>query len=147
MELSCPVSAERVNENVVRTVAFMVALIAIGCILFSNYWAVLFLIVDFALRAFTSGKFSPLKFIAIHLAGALKLKPKMTDLAPKKFAATMGFIFCLLITATFIFDFPLTALILTSVMLVFALLESLFAVCVGCYVYSVIQMFSKTKSY
>ncbi|WP_316798028.1 DUF4395 domain-containing protein [Pedobacter frigidisoli] len=147
MELSCPVSAERVNENVVRIVAFMVALIEIGCILFSNYWAVLYLVADFALRAFTSGRFSLLKFMAIHLAGALRFKPKMTDLAPKKFAATMGLVFCLLITATFIFEFPVAALILTSVMTGFALLESLLAVCVGCYVYSIIQMFSRTKSY
>lgn len=53
MELSCPVSAERVNENVVRIIAFMVAVIAIACVVFSNYWAIVFLIFDFALRAFT----------------------------------------------------------------------------------------------
>ncbi|WP_316844390.1 DUF4395 domain-containing protein [Pedobacter psychrodurus] len=146
MELSCPVSAERVNENVVRIIAFMVALIAIACIVFSDYWAIVFLLFDFALRAFTSGKFSLLKYIAIKISNALSLSPKMKDLAPKKFAATLGFGFCLLITATFLFDFDTLALVLTATMTVFALLESLFAVCVGCYIYSFLQVFTKKNS-
>ena len=145
MELSCPISAERVNENVVRLIAFTVALIAICCMSFSNYWAVLFLSVDFGLRAFTSGKFSPLKLLAINFAKALHLKLKMTDLAPKKFAATMGFVFSLLITATFIFNFFTAALILTLVMMIFALLESLFGICIGCYIYSFLQLLKSTK--
>lgn len=143
MELSCPISAERVNENVVRIIAFMVAAIAITCVVFSNYWAIVFLIFDFALRAFTTGKFSLLKFIAIKIADGLSLSPKMKDLAPKKFAATLGFGFCLLITAVFLFDFYNAVLIFTSIMIVFALLESLFAICVGCYIYSFLQIFTK----
>ncbi|WP_426328291.1 DUF4395 domain-containing protein [Pedobacter sp. R-06] len=143
MELSCPVSAERVNENVVRIIAFMVAVIAITCVVYSNYWAIVFLLFDFALRAFTIGKFSLLKFIAIKIADGLSLSPKMKDLAPKKFAATLGFGFCLLITAVFLFDFYNAALIFTSIMIVFALLESLFAICVGCYIYSFLQIFTK----
>jgi hypothetical protein len=143
MELSCPVSAERINENVVRIIAFMVAAIAITCIVFSNYWAIVFLLFDFALRAFTTGKFSLLKFIAVKIADGFSLSPKMKDLAPKKFAATLGFGFCLLITAVFLFDFYNAALIFTSIMIVFALLESLFAICVGCYIYSFFQIFTK----
>jgi len=143
MELSCPVSAERINENVVRIIAFIVAVIAITCVVFSNYWAIVFLLLDFALRAFTIGKFSLLKFIAIKISNALSLSPKMKDLAPKKFAATLGFGFCLLITAVFLFDFYNAALIFTSIMIVFALLESLFAICVGCYIYSFLQIFTK----
>jgi len=140
MELSCPISAERINENAVRIVAFMVALIAIACVLFSNYLAMLFLIFDFAMRAFTSGKYSLLKFLAIKVTKALNLKPKMTDMAPKKFAAIMGFAFCTLITVTSAFSFFTATFILTSILIVFALLESLFAVCVGCYVYTFINL-------
>ncbi|WP_293303887.1 DUF4395 domain-containing protein [Pedobacter sp. UBA5917] len=143
MELSCPVSAERVNENIVRIIAFMVALLAIASMIFSNYWAIVFLIFDFALRAFTTGRWSLLKFIAIKISNGLSLSPKMKDLAPKKFAATLGFVFCLLITASFLFDFYTLTLILTSIMTVFALLESLFSVCVGCHIYSFLQVFAK----
>lgn len=145
MELSCPISAEKVNENVVRIIAFMVAVVAIFCAIFANYWATVFLIVDFAARAFSSGKFSFLKFAAIKISNALSLKPIIKDLAPKKFAATLGFGFCLLITAMFLLSFSTSALALTLVMIVFALLESLFAICVGCYVYSFLQMLRGNK--
>jgi len=146
MELSCPISAERVNENVVRIIAFMVALIALACIAFSNYWAIVFLLIDFALRAFSSGKFSLLKIIALKISNVFSIPIKMKDLAPKKFAATLGFGFCLLITAVSLFDFYNSALIFTSIMIIFALLESLFAICVGCYIYSFLQIFSKKKA-
>ena len=136
MHLSCPISAERINENVVRIIAFMVAMIAICCISFSNYWAILFLAFDFGMRAFTDGKFSLMKFIAIKISKAMNLNPKMTDLAPKKFAATLGFGFCLLISAVALLQLSSAALVLTSVLLIFAMLEAIFAICVGCYVYS-----------
>ncbi|RDC55510.1 DUF4395 domain-containing protein [Pedobacter chinensis] len=145
MELSCPISVERVNENVIRIIAFIVALIVITCIVFSNYWAIVFLILDFALRAFTNGRFSILKFVAINVAKQLSLKSKMTDLAPKKFAAMLGFIFCLIITATFLLNFYNLTIIFSAVMALFALLESLFAICVGCYVYTAMQMITKSS--
>lgn len=143
MEVSCPISAERVNESVVRIVALFVAVIAIVCIAFSNYYAMLFLMVDFAIRAFTTGKMSVLKVIAFWLFKAFKLPIKMTDLAPKKFAATVGFVFCLLISGIYLLQFDIAALILTSALLIFALLESIFAICVGCHVYSFWQMIQK----
>lgn len=145
MELSCPISAERINENVVRMIAFMVAVVATACLIFGNYWAIVFLIFDFGSRVFTSGKFSLLKYIAVMINEKLALPKRMKDLAPKKFAATLGFVFCLLITAMFLFDFPTLAMVFTAVMLIFALLESLFAICVGCYVYSFLQLLKGTK--
>ena len=145
MEISCPISAERVNENVVRIIAFMVAVIAMFCLIFSNYWAMVFLLLDFAARAFSSGNLSLLKLVSVQIAKTLALKPKMKDLAPKKFAATLGFGFSLLITAMFLFNFSIAAMAFTSIMIVFALLESLLAVCVGCYVYSFIQTFRRAK--
>lgn len=145
MELSCPISAERVNESVIRIVAFLVALITLSCILFSNYWAMLFLVFDFSIRAFTTGKLSILKAISIRLAKSFSLPPKMTDLAPKKFAATLGGVFSLFIAVFYLLNFQTIADILSVVMLCFALLESLFAVCVGCYVYSFWQIFVKNN--
>ena len=136
MEVSCPISAERVNENVIRIIAMMVALIAIGCILSGNYYAMLFLLIDFAMRAFTSGNFSLLKQMAIQIANMLSLPKKMKDLAPKKFAATLGFGFCVLISSVDLLQFPIAAMLLTALLLIFAMLEGVFAICVGCYVYS-----------
>ncbi|RZK74795.1 MAG: DUF4395 family protein [Pedobacter sp.] len=102
MEVSCPISVERVNENVIRVIALLVITMALSSIFYLGIYAVLFLVIDFATRAFTSGKFSLLKFFALNIAKGLKLPNKVTNLAPKKFAATLGFVFCLLISLCYL---------------------------------------------
>lgn len=143
MEISCPVSSERINENVVRLIALMVAIIGVYSLLFVNFYAIIFLMVDFSTRAFTSGKFSLLRFIAIKLFKLFSLPTKLTDLAPKKFAATLGFVFCLVIGVFYFFNQIYIAIGLTVLILLFAILESVFAICVGCYVYSLWHSISK----
>jgi hypothetical protein len=140
MDITCPISAERVNENVVRIIAMMAALVTVLCILTGNYWAMVFLTIDFGTRAFTSGKFSILRMIAYQFFKLFSLPQKMKDLAPKKFAATMGFVFCLLISGVYLLNFPNLAMGLSILLIVFALLESVFAICVGCYIYSFYQL-------
>lgn len=143
MEVSCPISAERVNENVVRIIAAMVVVIASYSVLYLNFYAIIFLTVDFATRAFTSGKLSLLKFIALKIVKGLAIANKPTDLAPKKFAATLGFAFCAIIGLCYLFQFYYAVIALTIVLIVFAILESVFAICVGCYVYSFWQSIFK----
>jgi hypothetical protein len=145
MEVSCPVSSERINENVVRLIALFVAIIGVSSLLFVNFYTIIFLMFDFAIRAFTSGKFSLLKFIALKLFKLFSLPTKLTDLAPKKFAATLGFVFCLVIGVFYLFNQIEIAIGLTVILLIFAILESVFAICVGCYVYSFWQSISKKK--
>ncbi len=145
MEISCPVSSERINENVIRIIAFLVMLIGIYSLLFVNFYVIVFLMVDFATRSFTSGKFSLLRFLAIKISSLFKLQVKLTDLAPKKFAATLGFVFCLIISTFYLLNLPTVAIGLTIVLLIFAKLESVFAICVGCHVYSLWQSIKKKK--
>jgi len=135
MEISCPISPNRINETVVRIIAFITMLIGLACIVFGNYFAMIFLTVDFAIRAFTNGKFSLLKAIAIQVFSLFSLSTKMTDLAPKKFAAALGFLFCLIISLFYILNLEVFAFALTIVLLAFAILESMFSICVGCYFY------------
>lgn len=146
MDLSCPISAERINENVVRIIALLVALITVICVVFDNYWAMLFLTVDFAIRAFTSGKWSILRGIAQQIFKLLSLPQKLKDLAPKKFAATMGFIFCLLVSSTYLLGFATATVVLAGMLTAFALLEGGFAICVGCYVYTFYRLLFLKKS-
>ena len=143
MDVTCPISAERVNENVVRIIAMLAAVITVSCIVMGNYWAMVFLAIDFGTRAFTSGKWSSLRMIAYQLSKLFSLPQKMKDLAPKKFAATMGFVFCLLISCVYLLDFPNLAMGLAIILIAFALLESVFAICVGCYIYSFYHLLTK----
>ncbi|MBC7687004.1 MAG: DUF4395 family protein [Aquabacterium sp.] len=59
----------------------------------------------------------------------------MTDQAPKRFPAKIGLLFSGAIAICFAFNYTMAALLLTIVLAIFALLESAFSFCAGCYVY------------
>lgn len=123
------------DENIVRIIAAQVLIITAITLATSWIFPIFLLAIDFALRAF-SNQFSPLKAVANKIAAFLKLKPKPIFAAPKKFAATLGFIFSMLIVVLLFLEFDYTAKIVASFLILFAILESVFNICVGCYFYN-----------
>lgn len=141
--ISCPISSERVNENVIRIVAFQVILLTALAIYFQNGFIAIFLAVDFAIRANSDGKFSLLRQIGISFTKILSIQPKPIPAAPKKFAASLGIVFSILVGVFYVLEFNLVALIIASLLILCAVLESVFSVCIGCHVYSFINQFKK----
>jgi hypothetical protein len=125
----------RINENVVRLVAFFVLVFGLATIATGWFILPLYLSIDFLLRAFTNIK-PPFALVASQIAKALHLEVKPIYAAPKKFAAAIGFVFSVVITALLITGFLDTARVVTGVLVLFATLESVFSICAGCYVYS-----------
>jgi hypothetical protein len=133
--LICPISFQRVNENVVRSTALMIALLGILYIVTASPYIILLLSVDFYIRAFTTLKYSPLSWLSTQINHWLNLPVIMTDKAKKVFSARIGFLFTLAILI-FYFLHPLSSLVVTAILISFALLESLLNICVGCMVYT-----------
>lgn len=123
-----------IDEQIVRLVATQVVIITIVSILTKWWFPFLFLTIDFALRAFTT-QLSPLAALAKIIAKAVQLKPKPIFAPPKKFAASIGFVFSLTLLFLFFFDYNFIAQVVGSILLLCAVLESVFKICVGCYVY------------
>ncbi len=122
------------NESKIRTVAFLVLVLTV-VYLFTQWISVpAFLFVDFILRGFNWGKYSPLGFAADGIVDLLKFEVKPIFLAPKKFAAKIGALF----TASLVILqlFGLDTLIVGSILAIFAALESLAGFCAGCHVYN-----------
>lgn len=128
------ISEHYTDENVVRIIACQVTIISIVILLTFWAWLVLLLITDFAIRAFTS---QPSILTVIAKAGTkqLKLTPRPIFAAPKKFAAALGFAFTLTATVLFLLKFTIAAYIVSGVLIGCAILESVFKICVGCYVF------------
>lgn len=124
-----------VDENVVRFVAAQVIFITIVAIAEQWEWLSLFLTLDFAIRAFTVLP-SPLAAFSKKIAEASNLNPKPIFAPPKRFAATLGFIFSLTITVLIFIQLTFAAYIVGGILIVCALLESVFKICLGCYVYN-----------
>lgn len=135
-EIICPISTEKANENVVRITAFWVIMLTGVYILEPNPYIAAFLGIDFYIRAFKKLKYSPLSWFSSRIAGWLKLEPRWIDKAPKIFAARVGLLFSILMFSMALFTFTVPAVIIASVLVLFAFLECGLNFCAGCWVYT-----------
>lgn len=134
-----PLPKGHINENKVRVIAFLVLLSA-GLYLLTGWLAIpILLVVDFGLRSFDLGKFSPFARISDVLVQSLNLGVKPIFYPPKRFAARIGFLFSIAILLLHIVGGG--GFVVTGVLAVFAALESLFGICAGCYVYNWLSPF------
>lgn len=138
--LVCPISEERVNERVSRITALLTILLVIAGLIFSSVIIFVFLLADFFIRAFTPLKYSPLSYLGSSLAHALNLSKKPIDKAPKIFAARLGFIMTLAITILSLFNFSVATMVISGVLVFFALLEFTLGICVGCIIYTYVVL-------
>ena len=144
-QLVCPISDERINEHVTRFNALFTVLLVAGGLIFKSVILLVFLMVDFYIRAFTRLKISPVAYVSISLTNFFNLGKKEIGKAQKIFAARLGFLMTLIITIFFIVHFDVAAMIFSGILLLFAFLESAFGICVGCMIYSyfVLPFYSK----
>ena len=112
------------GESKIRLTAFF-ALVLIVTYLITGFGVFpLILLADFGLRAFNKAPYSPLAFLAGKTATALKLPAKPVYMPPKRFAARVGFAFCLAITVLHYIDMEISATLLGFLIGAFAALES-----------------------
>lgn len=145
--LSCPVNDKQVNEIAIRLVAMQVLFLAATALYFQNVYVAGLLWIDFGMRAFGFGQLSPLKYIAQKTVAHFQLGYKATNDAPKRFAATVGFVVMGLFTCLLFLDYPIPANIIGGFLLLFAGLESLAGICVGCIMYQQLARFRWFNSF
>ncbi|MDP6508481.1 MAG: DUF4395 domain-containing protein [Chloroflexota bacterium] len=127
-----------VNEYAARTVAGLVAILALLTITFDLAWMLPILLYGFLARVLTGPSLSPIGQLATRvLVPVLNLPEKDTAGPPKRFAQTVGLIFA---TTTTVLYFgagsALAAYSVLGVLVVFALLESVVGFCAGCFVFA-----------
>jgi hypothetical protein len=134
--LVCPISDERVNEQVTRLNALFVIVTIVLAFVLNSVLLFALLMADFFIRAYTEMKFSPISYVSYSLNSALRLSVKMIDKAPKIFAARLGFLMTAAIATLFLLGFKLASMIVAGILVFFAGLEFVFAICVGCTIYT-----------
>lgn len=134
--LFCPISSERINEQVPRITAMLVIVMVIVAFALDSLVLMAFVAADFFIRAFTKMKFSPLSCVAYWITQTLNLPAKPIDKAPKIFAARMGFVMSLAFAVLFAAQLGTAAVVIAGVLVFFAGLEFAFAFCAGCSIYS-----------
>jgi len=134
-----------VNENKVRLVALWVFILLVVSV-----WAVrlpiaIFLVVDFFLRGFGLGKYSPLGVLSDLVVALLHIANKPIYFPPKRFAARIGFILSLMLTGATLLQLETPALAVISVFGFFAFLESFLGFCAGCRIYALLLQLKLIK--
>lgn len=135
-QLVCPISNEKINEKITRLNALIGIVMLVLAFTFQSAVFLIFLLADFYVRAFTRTRFSPISYASHFLSNALNLEEKNIDKAPKIFAARLGFLMTLAITALFLAGLTTSAFIVAAILVFFASLEFALAICVGCIIYT-----------
>jgi hypothetical protein len=138
----CPINGEKINEPTVRTVAGIVVILSAVGIYFHLTFIFLFLGYDFFVRGFYKKEYSVLRFLAIQITNLFNFNEKLIDAAPKRFAAKIGVFFSITILMLLLLHYFYLASIISFILIVCAILESVFAYCLGCQFYS-IYIYSK----
>jgi hypothetical protein len=141
----CPHDSETVNERVVRIISVQVILITVVSLFTVSPWIMLFLAVDFGMRAFGAQQYSLLRLIAAAAANLLLIAPRQINAAPKRFAAGLGMIFSLVIGGFLFTDLHLLTAISSGMLIACAALEGFAGYCVGCTVYTFLIQLKSLK--
>lgn len=135
-----------VNEVAARSVAGGVVVLTIVTIVLSTVvgsgwlWLTAVLAYGFVARAFTGPKLSPLGQFASRVLAPRIGHEKLVAGPPKRFAQAMGATMTLAAAVLhFGFAADRAALVLLALVVVAATLESVFAFCIGCRVFSMLM--------
>lgn len=129
-----------VNEKAARTVAAVVAVLALLAVLTGWLWIAAVLAYGFVARTLAGPTFSPLGRLAQDVV-APRLGPKRpTPGPPKRFAQAVG---AVVTTLAAVFALALgwdaAATVLLAILVVFATLEAALGLCVGCRIFALLM--------
>jgi hypothetical protein len=131
------------DENVIRIVAFETVLVVLIAILFKSDLLLYLLAFDFFLRGVVKSN-SLLSIIAKFFLFVIPATNKPVFAPPKRFAARIGLVFSILAAVGYSLDYDSVALTVSSILVLCALLESVWSICLGCYIYNwIIVPFTK----
>ncbi|HFD13871.1 MAG TPA: DUF4395 domain-containing protein [Epsilonproteobacteria bacterium] len=136
----CPISTRRVDSNMVRIISFQVALFTTILLITQESIFALVLLFDFFMRTLRQPQLSPFQIIGNFVLTGWGVAPKLCDESPKRFALYMGLVTSLFLVVFYLAGFTTFATAITIILLICALLETLFDFCIGCKIYYAIQV-------
>jgi hypothetical protein len=130
-----------VNEVTARVVAAGVVLLGTLTLALQLPWLSVVLAVGFLLRVLSGPRFSPLALLASRvIVPRLPLAPRMVPGPPKRFAQTIGLTFSTAAALLFYaFALHTAAYVVLGALVVAAILESAFGICLGCRAFALLM--------
>jgi hypothetical protein len=143
----CPVSDKQINERVARLNAAFTVLLLLVFSITQNIIPILFLAVDFLIRAADYSRYSLLAISSKGIVKYFSINGYLINAGPKLFASRIGFVLTLVIGISFLSGAVVFSTILTGILILFSFLESVFGLCIACEIYPyVFRIFQKVTS-
>jgi len=143
----CPISTRRVDSNMVRVISFQVSLFTVILIITQESAYALILLFDFFMRTIRQQNLSPFHIVGKFILAGWGVAPKLCDESPKRFALYLGLVISLFLAIFYMAGFTSFATVISVILLVCALMETLFDFCVGCKIYYAIQIMNTMKDH
>ena len=137
----CPISNNRIDENIARLNAAQTVVLLVLFLLSFNLIPIFLLIVDFVLRSSGQSAYSPLAIVSKKLHKILKLKSKPVNAGPKIFACSVGVVFSVIVALSASLAFVGFAFVVASIFAICAFLEAAFSFCIACRIYPFVYKF------
>lgn len=128
------------NETSARLVAAGVVAISAAFLFTNSTLILLALTYGFAARVSTGPAFSPLALLATRvITPKLNFNHKFVPGPPKRFAQTVGLTFAATALILTLLDYSFAAKLVIAALIIAATLESVFAICLGCIMFSLLM--------
>ena len=127
------------NEKAARTVAGLVLATCIVALAAAQYWLFVPLALGFLARVLTGPRLSPFGLLATKVIAPRLGEPHYVAGPPKRFAQAMGLAMTSAGTVLVLLGLEGAAAAVLVAVIVAAALESIFAVCLGCKVFSALM--------
>jgi len=124
----------------VRVISFQVALFTVILLITQESFFALVLLFDFLMRALRQTNLSPFQIVGNFIITGWGIAPKLCDESPKRFALYLGLVTSLFLVLLYAAGLTTFATAITIILLICALLETLFDFCIGCKIYYAIQI-------
>jgi len=142
----CPISIEKTDSNISRLTALLNVIFLVVFITTSNPIFIVFVFVDFFIRATLNNKYSPVRFAAAGIVRAINLKKKPINLAQKVFASRLGFVCALSSLMLYLLDYNTASIVVAALLMILSFMDAVFKFCVGCLIYNyLVYPFYKNK--
>jgi hypothetical protein len=129
-----------INEKAARTVAAVVAVACLVVLLTGWLWLLVPIAYGFVARALAGPRFSPLGRLAMDVVAPRLGAKRPTPGPPKRFAQAIGaLVTAAAAVAGLALGWTVVAQVLLGVMVLFAGLESVLGLCVGCKAFAVLM--------
>jgi len=131
----------------VRLISFQVALFTVILLITQESAFALILLFDFLMRTIRQPNLSPFHVVGKFILSGWGVAPKLCDESPKRFALYLGLVISLFLFVFYVAGFTVFATAISIILLICALLETLFDICIGCKIYYAIQMMNAMKDH